>query len=273
MNKYICILSVLASCITSLHAMEIEQKSLHIQSPLLTENTLDTIHKQQQGLYKTSSIHSLALSEMHQYFCNISDNHHKRSIIKTMSTQLLLLSCIATYLPPELVHNNICFFMLDCEENAAKQFYTTPIGQAFDLYQAIKIWLADDTKPIGPLYALPQAERNALLGVKLSWYYPAPIINGESEELLNGLPDELKHMYLHGKNPRVLKNQKNLCKALGAGSCVFGSTCGSIMAVGSSCGFLNFPPFWLYTIFPIGLGMVTCIYIDKSNPCCQKANF
>lgn len=271
MYNYIRIVSVIATCITSLHAMEIEQELLQ-QSPLLTANTLSIIRKQQQASYKTSSIHSLALSEMHQYFCNISDNY-KRTVIKTMSTQLLLLSCIATYLPPELVHNNICFFMLDCEANAAKQFYTTPIGQAFDLYQAIKIWLADDTKPIGPLYGRPQAERNALLGVKLSWYYPAPIINAESEELLNGLPDELKHMYLQGKNPRVLKNQRNFCKAIGGGSCVFGSTCGSIAAVGYSCGFFSFPPFWLYTIFPLALGMTTCIYIDGTNPCCQKANF
>jgi len=157
---------------------------------------------------------------------------------------------------------------------AAEQFYTTPIGQAFDLYHTIKIWLADDTKPIGPVYAMPQAEQNALLGVKLSWYYSVPIINGENEELLNGLSDELKQMYLQGKNPVVLKDKKNLCKAIGGGSCVFGSTFGPLTALGVHMGASTFPPFWiLATMFPVVLGAGTYMYITGGLPCCRQTNF
>ncbi len=290
MYNYICIFTVIATCITSLQAMEIAQE----QSPLLTENTLDIIHKQQHALYRPvkqiSSPHSLPLSEIRKYFCALSDDC-KHTIIKTMSTPLLLLSCVAICLPPELVKEHICLPMMDGEimpdlkqeemdnlkkqfDIAAEQFYTTPIGQAFDLYQAIKIWLADDTKPIGPVYAMSQVEQRALLGVKLSWYYSAPIINGENEELLNGLSDELKQMYLQDKNPVVLKDKRNLCKAIGAGSCVFGSTLGSTIALGAHLSALTFPPFWFVaTIFPFALGAGTGMYITGGGPCCRETNF
>ncbi len=206
---------------------------------------------------------SFSLENIRKQFCAMSDDY-KRAVMKTMSTQLLLLSCVAIYLPPELV-KNICLSMMDGKvasdltqekidmlrekiDMAAEVFYTMSIGQAFDLYYGIKIKLKDKTKPIGLLYIASESERNVVLGLKSSWYYAQPVINFNDKEKIDLLSDDLKQTYLQGQEIFVLPDDahnawapttlgRNILIGTGAGVGTLGvmSALGALIAVSCGC--------------------------------------
>ena len=227
----------------------------------LANNTLHDIREQQYASYPIQIHHdvtSFPLKYMREKFSEMPDDY-KRVVIRSMSTQLLLLSCVAIYLPTELVKKHICLPMMDGEiasdltqekidtlrekiGMAAEVFYTTPIGEAFDRYHAIKIWSAHNTVPIGPLYVLPQNKRDAILDVKSRWYSSVPVMSKDGKKIVNELDDDLKHMYLQGKEVVVVPvegcRKQDLCGLaimLLVGPCVFGCASGIGAAVGACC--------------------------------------
>jgi len=207
------------------------------------------IENQQQELSKgvvvnpaaayLEAVHSsLKLDELHKSFCALSEKS-KRTVLRTMSTQLLYLHAIALCLPPEIVKDHIVFYMFDGEkkaiEKAVNQFYVLPVIQAFDVYHTIQVELIDDTKPISPLYAASQEERNAIL-IKAPRFSSVVRVNVETKKLLDEMPDELK-VYVKDKKVIVLGEfdrdlydpkqltfgvMENGCIAVSSGALVFG---------------------------------------------------
>lgn len=254
---------IVAICTLSLSAMESEQKRLLTESSSmsgygsLTKNIFNNVHQQQQALTHSieqqefSDISSFSLKNMYNKFCAMSDKN-KRAVIKAMPTQLLFLSCVAICLPPELV-GSICLSMmhgripvdLDKVEiirlkmkinEATKQFYIAPIVEALNLYNSIRVALADDTLPIGPLYAGSEAERNTVLQLK-SQPYPLDEDFAQVELLSKGT----KATYLHDQKIYFLPDSLNLFQwhsyCLGAVGCGSGTfVCTSLMlAVIGTC--------------------------------------
>lgn len=213
----------------SLHAMDFEQIISINNYGSLAENALYSIRGQEGALYKPIKqvqayqgipFSSLSLRDIRQHFCAMSDNC-KRAIIKTMSTQLLLLACVATLLPEDLVKDHIGLFVFDGHKGAAEKFYKIPLLEHFELYHDIKLRLADDTKPIGPLYVASQLERLVILRVE------APF-NFDGQKAIDEMDNELRAMYLQGETEIVLK--PDLCDPryllIPSAICVCGSCVG-----------------------------------------------
>src|SRR5262249_16946321 len=114
---------------------------------------------------------------------------------------------------PEIVKEHIIRHMLDDEEEAVKQFYALPFTQAFSLYHGIKVKLKDGTKPVGPLFAKSEKVREFILDLqKNPWYYYQPIVNFEDKEEIDSLPEDVRNIYLQGKEIFVLPDaQHNNC--------------------------------------------------------------
>lgn len=225
----------------------------------LAYDTLYDIYAQQQRVHPIEidcDVTFFSLKDMHKNFSEMSDDD-KCVTIKKMSTQLLLLSCVATCLPQELVQN-ICLLMMDGEitsditqeeqnkikssiNKAADEFYTTPVGKAFDQYHPIQIWLAHTKLPIGPVYVASSDKRNVMLEVKSEWYSSVPVISYERKKSVDTLDYDLKHIYLQGKEVVVMPNdytRDRLCigaTVLLAGPCVCSLCIGGGAAVGAVC--------------------------------------
>lgn len=197
---------------TSLYSMEIEQIASVNNYGSLTENTLNAIRGQEYALYEPiwhaqAPFSLLSLRDIHNHFCDMPEDD-KKATLKTMSTQLLLLSCVATCLPEELVKDHICFFMMDGCKPAAEKFYVTPLLEHFELYHDIKVRLADDTKPIGPLYAASQKDRNMILHVKTSHASSVPVICRTDKKVIDQIEDSIRDTYLKGMTVSVVRDSR-----------------------------------------------------------------
>jgi len=266
-KRSISIISLIVISAMSLSAMEFESTELSKKSSSingygsLADNMFSDIENQQQEQSKSviiisapeylEKVHSsLKLDEWCKSFCTLSDGA-KRRVVRTMSTQLLYLHAIALCLPPEIVKDHIILALLDDENDAVKNFYDLPFVQAFDLYYDIKSSLADDTIPVGPLYAKSPQVRELILKLqKNPWYYSQPIMSFEDNE---ALPDDIKKMYLRGKEILVLPDdehngcaQKKLCAGAFAsvvvGTVLFGGF-STLLALIWGCGNVTANPF------------------------------
>jgi hypothetical protein len=294
-KKNISIISFVAISMLSLHAMELEVASLSKKSPSingygsLSANVFDDIEDQQQEQSKSvmimsapeylEKVHSsLKLDEWCNAFRTLSEGA-KRIVVRTMSTQLLYLHAIVFCLPPEVVKDHIISALLDGEEEAVKIFYGLPFGPAFDVYHDIKSRLADDSLPIGPLYAKSPEVRALILKVqKNPWYYSQPVVNFEDNAEIGLLPDDIKSMYLRGKEILVLPDDehnectsKKLCIialiAGGLGTGLFGGA-SALGASISACGCLPFNP-----CDPITLGVNLAFSYGGVTCCVFCGNF
>jgi len=281
MKKSIGIVSfTMLICTSSLYAMElvelenVSKKSLSINGyESLTENAFDMIQEQKKVFSNPvvinlayaylDAVHaSLKLDQISRAFCALPAIS-KREVMSIMSIQLLHLHALVLCFPPEIV-NHIIFCMLNGEKEALEYFYALPFTDAFDLYHEIKTKLADDTKPVGPLYAKSQQVRDLILKVqKKPWYYSRPIVDFENKGEIDLLSGDIKNMYLHDKQILVLPDdehnrctQKNLCTqalisgglglgSFGALSAVFGML-GACGACGTPAG-IACSPFVLVT--------------------------
>lgn len=204
----------------SLHAMEIEQtgpsKSNDYGS--FVKKKLNVVRGQMRAWYESiqqmqthRDLSLFSLQDIKKELCAMFDDD-KKEIIKNMSTQLLMLSCIATYLPEDVVKDHICLFMLDGCRQEAETFYKTPLIEHFELYHNFKTRLADDTKPIGPLYAASQGERDLILGLQQPWYCALPVMCLDRKKMLDEMRDELKQIYTLGKKISVIPDDLNRLK-------------------------------------------------------------
>lgn len=258
MGKNIVLMCMMITWV-SIYAMELERIFTCDYEPL-TYNTVHDIYAQQHRLYPIEAdcdVTSFSLKDMRKNFSEMSDDC-KSVALKKMSTQLLLLSCVATYLPPDLV-KHICLLMMDGEiaadltqkqrdtlekeiGMAADELYTTSIRKAFDRYYPIKVWLADSKAPIGPLYVMPPDKRDIILGIKSCWYSSVPVISYDEKKFVDRLDRDLKHTYLQGKEVAVTSKsytKKELCVGATlvlAGPCSFGLCMAGGAAVGACCG-------------------------------------
>lgn len=224
MKRSISIISLFVMTMISLHAMELveltelSKKSSSNGYGSLADNIFGDINDQQQEQSKSviiisapaylEAVHaSLKLDEWYNAFRALSEGA-KRTVLRTMSTQLLYLHAIAFCLPPEIVQDHIICALLDGEEDAVKNFYALPFGPAFDVYHDIKSNLADDSLPVGPLYAKSPQVRELILKLqKNPWYYSQPVISLEDNEEMGLLSDDMKNMYLAGKTISVVSNE------------------------------------------------------------------
>ncbi len=246
MKRSISIVIIVIASISSLHAMDIINSYVS-----LTDNTLHDIHEQQYALCERinsvetgdGSIFSLSLRDL----CNLSDDN-KYAIINHMhlltSKTVSLLLGSAMILPKELIENHICLCMFDGHKVAAEHFYKEPLLHAFDVYYQVRAGLADDNKPIGPLYLASQAERDAVLRVKKLWYYSVPIMSSEEKKLLDAVSDPLKQVYLQDQEVVIVPydacTSKQLLKIIFLSSGVtllsFGGMAGGLALIGSFFG-------------------------------------
>lgn len=241
---------VVALCTQPLFAMELELIDFSKQLVLsdeesFTENIFDTIQEQQIALLQSTEDNSaqtyyndlyslLTLDRLPEKFNRLSEKC-KREVLQTISTPLLYLHVLAVNLPPDIIKNHIIFCMLDHEEEAVEKFYALPLMRALDIYHTIKSELINDAVRVGPLYAQSSQVRDLILKLqKEPWYYSSSIVNFESKEKIDLLPEELKNTYLHGKKILVLPtNDFATCipKKIGEtallwcsmGACLFGS--------------------------------------------------
>lgn len=160
--------------------------------------------------YRRNILPSLKLSEVKEKFSSLSD-YGKWQVKKSMSKSLWLLHCIAVQLPEDVIKNHILFYMFDGHEKAAELFYDEPIDKSFQLYQEIKISMKDGNKPIGPLYILPEVNRNFILSTINPWHHLAPVITASDQRKIDNLDNTIKE-YLVGKNVMILpEGDKNPC--------------------------------------------------------------
>ncbi len=101
--------------------------------------------------------------------------------------------------------------------------------------------MAKSTVPIGPLYVVSQDKRDAMLDVKSEWYSSLPVMSKDGKKIVNKLDDDLKHMYLQGKEVIVVPvegcRKHELCGVAAlmlVGPCFFG-VASAIGAAGGAC--------------------------------------
>lgn len=303
MNKNISIaVFIVLTRVLSLSAMEIELTNLSKKSPSLnsygslTENTFDMIQNQKQMLSKlmvSNPVHayfdelhsSLKLDQLRESFSALPEEG-KCKAMKAMSTQLLYLHALALCLPPEIVRNHIVYCMLDEEKEAVEQFYDLPVLYAFDLYHEIKMGLADDTMPVGPLYAKSSQVRGLILELqKDPWYYFHSIVSPEKKEEIDAVSEDIKNMYLHDKTILVLPDDehnectpKKLCivaltaSSIGLGT--FGIFSAFYASLGACC-WCGAKWAFSYPILPMnlsmsfaGAGIYSCL-LGLCDGCCS----
>ncbi len=248
-------------CVPLLYAMEVIEledisnvSSIHHYESL-SEDIFNDIEEQKQALYGSITdyntlLTSSSLHQMSQCFYALSDDS-KRIVINNMpaclfkSKNLSLLLSAMMLLPPEVIQY-VCLHMLDGEKDASEQFYVLPFVQALDRYYQIKIGLADDAKPVGPLYLKPEQVCDlALLRMhEKPWYLPISFVSFDDNKEINSLDETTKNLYLAGKELFVLpegdgytlctkNNLYSIALASGIGLCAFSLGSGIGATVGA----------------------------------------